>query len=57
MAFSSAGYEADLARCLSITNTGYRGTDWNAKKTAAEYTPLRYQQEIISAYTKVLQKK
>ncbi len=53
-----AGDEADLARCLSqLPTQGIEELIWNAKKTAAESTPLRYQQEIISAYTKVLQKK
>ncbi|MBP6889717.1 MAG: glycosyltransferase, partial [Candidatus Moranbacteria bacterium] len=53
-----AGDEADLARCLSqLPTQGIEELIRNAKKTAAEYTPLRYQQETISAYAKVLQKK
>ncbi len=52
------GDASDLTRCLLGLGThDIENILRNAKKTADEYTTARYQEEILSAYTKVLQKK
>jgi glycosyltransferase involved in cell wall biosynthesis len=53
-----SGDASDLASCLSRLQTyDIENILRNAKKTAGDYTASRYQEEILSLYEEVLQKK